>query len=160
MTETTERVPHPGSRLDRSASAAAQAAPGPEVTPEQPGQLTPVTVNVRSDMPEETIPRTMQLGAANPYLPILPRDMRRRRAVIIPVTNDIVLCETRALAQQVAAVVAASGTASTLVAGAYVPKGTVVVLESRDWMFAAVTTTASASPVTVIAERYADPVPD
>ncbi len=290
MTEIMEHVPHPGSRLDRVASAAAQESPAHHAAT-QDTQDGPFVVQTRSDMPEEAIPRTLLLSANNPYLPILPRDMRRRRAVIIPISAAVVLCETKELAQLAAALATtgdlvpsaqeitppnpgattpltyvlpyaatirsitftytASATVSTryviaqiadaggnvvgqvpvssgtvastsvqpflspttpyttsaeyasyapvplggvlpagyqivatnsggMVAGdvitgvrillqpadgimsavspgMYAPAGVPVVVESRDWMYAAVTTTGVASPVSVLAERYADP---
>lgn len=162
MTDTVEHVPHPGSRLDATAKAAEHEAP-PQV-PQASGGEQLFVVQTRSDMPEECIPRTLILSATNPYLPILPRDMRRRRAVIIvpPSTpgEPVMLCETKELAQQAAAFAAGGGTAPAPGLGGYIPAGTTLVIESRDWMFAAITQTSNASPVTVIVERYAHTVPD
>lgn len=153
--EAVFHVPHPGSRIERTQSAAAQAAPVAEVPPLD--AETPYVVQMRNDMPEETIPRTLLLGAGNPLLPALPRDMRRRRAVILAIDNDVVLCETKDLAQAVATLVAGGAAATTLSMGFYLSKGVAIALESRDWMFAAATTTASNSRVSVVVERYADP---
>jgi len=162
MTTTTtfEHVPHPGSRLDATAKAAEhEAPPGMAAGPSaESGRM--FTVPTSDAMPEETIPRTLVLSAANPYLTVLPRDMRRRRAVLLAVDNDVMLCETRDLAQQVATAVAGGAAASTLTTGFYLPKGVPLPLESRDWMIAAATTTASTSRVSVVAERYAHPESD
>lgn len=155
MTEVLEHVPHPGSRRDAVSAAEHHSAPAPAAPQEMPE--VHFTVNTRSDMPEECIPRTMVLSATNPYLAILPRDMRRRRAVIVPIDNDVVLAESKELAQAVATSVTGGAAATTLSTGMYVPKSTVITLESRSWMFAAISTTASTSRVSVLVERYADP---
>jgi hypothetical protein len=154
MTETYQHVPHPGSRLD--AVAQAEFHQGNQVPLAEPEpQYGGVVVATRSDMPEECIPRTLLLGSANPYLTILPRDMRRRRAVVIAGSVPVVLCETKELAQQVTSFVQGGGAAVTLGVGGYLPANTVIVLESRSWLFAAITA-QTASPVTVIVERYAE----
>lgn len=149
-------VPHPGSRLDRVASAAAQeapVAPGPGQDPAEPSYI----VATRADMPEETIPRTILLGAGNPFLSSLPRDSRRRRAVLLAIDNDVVLAESKELAQNVAAAVAGGAAAATLATGFYLSKGIAIALESRAQMFIVATTTGTASRVSVVVERYADP---
>jgi hypothetical protein len=153
-------TPHPGSRRDATAQAAEHETP--DLTHEHGHQAAEpkMTLATRSDMPEESIPRTLTLSAANPYLAALPRDMRRRRAVLIPVDNDVILCETKELAQAVATLVAGGTAATALATGFYLPKGTPLPIESRDWMFAAATTTASTSRVSVLVERYALAVPE
>lgn len=158
VAEISAHVPHPGSRLDRVASATAQEAPAHHAGPET-AQEMPYLVATRSDMPEETIPRTLVLGASNPYLAALPRDMRRRRAVIVAIDNDVILAESKELAQAVATLVAGGTAAAALSTGFYLPKGVALPLESRDWMFAAATTTASTSRVSVVVERYANAAP-
>lgn len=157
VTAAAGHVPHPDSRLDRTQRAAAQEAPVASVPADvdEPAYVVPV----RPSVPEECVPRTLLLGANNPYLPVLPRDMRRRRVILIAVDNDVVLCETKELAQAVATLVAGGTTAAALTTGGYLPKGIPVPLESRSWMYVAATTTASTSRVTVIAERYADLAP-
>lgn len=160
MTETGyAHVPHPGSRLDAVAQAAEHETP-PQTGAQdyKTGRL--FTVATRSDMPEETVPRTLVLSSANPYLAALPRDMQRRRAVLLAIDNDVVLAESKELAQAIATLVAAGAAASTLTGGFYLSKGVPLPLESRDWMFAAATTTATASRLSVVVERYAYPLPD
>lgn len=153
MTEASTHVPAPGSRMEAAAAAAAhEAAPAAPPAPSDEG--LPV-VGTRDEMPEECVPRTLMLSASNPYLPLAPRDMRRRRLIITPVVNDVIICETRELAQQIAAALSAGQTAASLGIGAYIPVGRVIDLQSRDWLWAAVTTLAGTSPLTVIAERYA-----
>jgi len=153
MSETTH-VPAPGSRLAGVASAAGQEAPRAEPatggTPEKQ-----FTVQTRSHMPEECIPRTVILSASNPYLPAAPMDEKRRKVTIVVQVNAVYLCESRDQASQAAAFVAASGTNPGYGIGAYLPAGT-YVLESRGRLWLAASTTVSATPVAVIAERYAD----
>lgn len=149
-------TPHPGSRLDAVSRANAHAAPTATVPGEAPRGAS--TVAVHSDMPELCIPRTMQLSAINPVVQLLPQDMRRRRATIIAVTNPVLLAETIELAQNAATFVQGGGSAPTFQGTAYIPTGVAVTIEHRDVMYAAVSTTASTSPVTVITERYAEGV--
>lgn len=158
MTETGTHVPHPGGILDSVAKAIEHETP--DITHEHAPSGPEIVVATRSDMPEETIPRTLTLSAANPYLAALPRDMRRRRAVLLAIDNDVVLCETKELAQSVATLVAGGAAASTLTGGFYLSKGVPLPVESRDWMFAVATTTATSSRLSVFTERYAHALPD
>jgi hypothetical protein len=151
---TEQWQPHPGSRLDASAIAAAAEESPPGAPQPEDAPALPFTVPVRVENPEECIPRTIILSAANPVLPIMPRDMRRLRAIIIPVANAVYLTESQELAAQIAAYIAGGGTA-VVGMGSYLPVGQPVPLDHRDTMWAAVTTTASVSPVTVIVQRYA-----
>lgn len=148
-------VPHPGSRLAATQNSAAQVAGSPVVEADPGTDAETFVVQTHSAMPEETIPRTMALGPANPYLAVLPRDMRRRRAVLLPVDNDVVLCESIELAQNVAGQVSAGADATSLTTGFYLPKGTALTVESRDLMYAVITTTSGPSRVSVVVERYA-----
>lgn len=154
--EVSNFVPHPGSRLAASQNAAAQETGNATVPVDQESGEETFVVQTRTEMPEETIPRTLTLGPNNPYLPVLPRDMKRRRAVVLAVDNDVVLCESKELAQTVAGLVSGGAAATSLANGFYLPKGTPLPIESRDWMFAVVTTTSGNSRVSVVVERYAD----
>jgi hypothetical protein len=112
-------------------------------------------LSVAEVMPAEAIPRCVILSAANPFLPILPRDMARRRAVLCAIDNDVVFVETVELAQLVAAAVAGGAAATTLANGGYWPKGVALPVESRDRLYVVATTTASTSRVTLFVERHA-----
>lgn len=150
-----ENAPHPGSARDTVSRQNEHYVPPAHVASQQ---ATYHPVDTKSLMPEEAVPRTMQLSASNPFAQLLPRDMRRRRAVIIPVSNDIALAENKEMASQAYAGLVNGNSVSTFGMTAYIPKGTVVTIEHRDLMWAVVSTTASTSTVTVIVERYAENV--
>jgi hypothetical protein len=147
-------TPHPGGRVD-SVSAAAAAEMPPTTTQPEDAPAVGFTVPVRVQTPEECVPRTQILSTTNPFLQILPRDMRRCKAVIVPVTNAIYLCESADLAGQIATNVIA-GTTTIQGMGAYLPANVGIPIEHRDAMYAAIASTASTSPVSVIVQRYAD----
>ena len=151
-------TPHPGSSRDAVAVAALHETPAHHAAPAADHSY-PVVVETRSNMPEETIPRTMVLSTANPYLPILPRDMQRRRAVILSVQNDVILTESKELAQVAWTQIQGGATGNVLGIGFYLPKATPLPLESRDAMYAVVAsgTAATTTTVSVVVERYANP---
>jgi hypothetical protein len=149
--QAQEQQPHPGSVRDMVGQSEQQAS---SALPPGESAAGEFTVPVKPDVAEECVPRTQILSAANPFLQILPRDMRRSRAVVIPVTNPVYLCESPDLASQIAAYVIAGGTAVQPM-GAYLPTSVGVPLDHRDAMWAVVSTTASTSPVTVIVQRFA-----
>jgi hypothetical protein len=134
--------------------AQANQAETPTVQPENEPAFA-YTVPVRIETPEECVPRTQVLSVTNPFMLILPRDMRRCRAVIIPVTNPVYLCESPDTASQIAAYAIAGNTAVTSM-GAYLPVNVGVPIDHRDVMYCAISSTASTSPVSVIVQRYAD----
>jgi hypothetical protein len=149
-------VPAPGSARDMVAQAAqheTSTAPAPEPAPRKIK-----SIDTKTAMPEESIPRTMQLSQSNPFLQVLPRDMQRRRAIIIPISNDVALAESRQSASLAYQTYLNGNSVSTFNMSAYIPAKTTVVIEHRDEVWAVVSTTASTSPVTVIVERYAEGV--
>lgn len=156
---TTPHLDHgyqPGGRLDAQAhDEHHQAAtdPGHQDAGIPPGYVLPST----EIMPAEVVPRCVVLAASNPFLRVLPRDMDRRRAVLLAVDNDVVFVETIELAQQLAAQVAGGAAATTLTLGAYWPKGVPIPFESRDQVFVVATTIASSTRVSLIVERHAKP---
>lgn len=134
----------------------AQAAAQPMVIPvNEPVPAEPFVVPVRQDQPEITVPRTLQLSATNPFTQILPMDMQRRRALIIPIANAIWLSENKDLASQANGNTAATAWGSS----AWVPAGTVFEVQSRAQLWATVSTTASTTAVAVMVERYIEPMP-
>lgn len=147
----------PGSRLDAQHQAGyhAGAADAGHLAASPAGlDFSSVVLHVSDVMPAETIPRAVALGAANPYLRILPRDIDRRRAVILAIDNDVLFTESEDLARQLATSVAGGATAASLLTGAYWSKGIPLPIESRDQMFVVATTQAGLSRVSVIVERY------
>ena len=144
----------PGGMFDMVSQHQEQVTPDVPIPVNDPEPVGGLVVPVRQDNPEEAIPRTLQLSGTNPFGMLLPRDMQRRRAVIMPQGNDVWLCESREMASQ-----ANASAVATFSLGAYIPKGTVIALESRDQLWAAVSTTSSTTSIAVIVERYADPLP-
>lgn len=158
---TTGHLDHghqPGGRLDAQAHDEHHQAATDPGRPEAgipAGYVLPST----EIMPAEVIPRCIVLDGRNPFLRVLPRDMGRRRAVLLAVDNDVVFVEKVELAQQLTAQVAGGAAATTLTLGSYWSKGVPLALESRDEMFVVATTVASTSRVSLVVERHAERSP-
>lgn len=107
-------------------------------------------VSVRDISPALSVARCVGLSAANPVLPALPQDPRRRRAVLLAVDADVWVSSSKDIASGLAA----------LTAGAdafYLPKGVPLVAVSRGALYAAYTTlVAGVSRVSVLVERDDD----
>lgn len=147
-------TPNPGSALDMTARAEKQTTPDATfVALDDPG--IDVIIPVRPDVAEECVTNTVLLSSTNPFLLMLPRDMRRSRAVIVPVTNAIYLAQSKDVASQISAYITSGNTAVTNM-GAYIPANVGVPLDHRDQMWAIISTTVGTSPVSVIVERYAE----
>lgn len=148
-------IPHPGGSVDMTHRADMAATDGVAIPVNEPSPVGGFVVPVRQDNPEECIPRTVQLGASNnTYLPLLPMDMQRRRAVIVPVNNDIWISENKDRASQAAGINPSTGYSMA----AHIPSGTNLVVESRGELWVSSTTAATTS-IAVIVERYAEPLP-
>jgi hypothetical protein len=145
----------PGGRMDATQQAATHAQAADYGGADLGTDVASFVVPTADAMPEEVIPRLIVLGPNNVFLPVVPRDAARRRALLLAIDNDVVLVESLNLAQQLAAQVVGGAAAASLVLGAYLPKGIPVTLESRDLMYAVATTTTGPSRITTIVERYA-----
>lgn len=132
----------------------AQEAAQPVIPVNEPVPAEPFVVPVRQDQPEIVVPRTLQLSVTNPFVQILPMDMQRRRALIIPITNPIWISENKDLASQANGSTAATSWGSS----AWVPANTVFEVQSRGQLWAT-STTASTTAVAVMVERYIEPMP-
>jgi hypothetical protein len=146
-----EQTPNPGSARDMVSRANDQETPAPFPVDNPSVDLI---VPVRPDVAEECVTQTMLLSSTNPFLLMLPRDMRRSRAVVIPVTNAVYLTTNKDIASQISTYITAGNTAVTSL-GAYIPQNVGVPLDHRDQMFAVISTTVGTSPISVIVERYA-----
>lgn len=103
-----------------------------------------VAVPVRDEAPASGTGRVVVLSAANPVLPVLPQDPRRRNAIILAVDNDVYLSHSHELAGFPGAV----GTNTGVQAG-YLPAGIAIpVTSKRAWSVGA-TTLATNSRVSV-----------
>ena len=97
---------------------------------------------MRDESPAQGNAAVIVLSAANPVLPLLPQDPRRRRAVVLAVDNDVYLSQSRDLAA------GAAGTNTGVQAG-YLPAGIGIPLDSKNAWYAAATTVATSSRVSV-----------
>jgi hypothetical protein len=100
-------------------------------------------VRVRNEAAALGTARCVSLSANNQYFLLLPRQPRRRSAVVLAVDNDVYLCSSQALAQQVAGTTTSSE-------GFYLPKSIAVPVNNRAPVWVACTTTGSSSRVSVI----------
>lgn len=105
-----------------------------------------VAIPVRNETPAQGVGSCTVLSAANPVLPLLPRDPRRRHALVLAVDNDVYLASSLELAQGLAG-------AATGVSGFYLPKGIVVPVVNKAAWWAAATTTGSSSRISVMVDK-------
>lgn len=151
MSTDLEFMPQPGSRL---AMAGREHQPEPaDVAGEQarhPGPPSLHAVPTRTERAEETIYRTTVV-LASAVRQLLPQDPGRYRATIMSIDQDIVLCDSKDQATN------ADNTATNVPQpqGTYWFKGIPLVIESKGLCWVANTSTASATRVSVVIERYA-----
>jgi hypothetical protein len=93
--------------------------------------------------PEMGLARCVTLNSNNQWLELVPRNPKRRNAVVLAVDNDVYLCSSREIAAQVA------GSATSGLAF-YLPKSIAVPILSQAPYWVACTTTASNSRVSVM----------
>jgi hypothetical protein len=132
------------SHLAKQASQALPGGDGP--APEAADSALPEpypAVIVRNETPALGIARCVRLSSANPVLPLLPQDPRRRHALVLAVDNDVYICTSPDLAWECQD----STTASD---GFYLPKGVAVAVINKAAHWAACTTTGSASRISVL----------
>lgn len=143
--------PRPGGLVDSARRTAAPAADSLEI--EVPGTDGPVpyaAVRVRPEPPDLGTARTITLGPANPVLRLLGRDGQRRGAVVLAVDNDVYLSNDHGLARDVAGGTAAEGVF-------YLPAGIAVPVDFQGELWAACTTTATSSRVSVLVTKDSTP---
>jgi hypothetical protein len=131
-------TPHPGSRLDSVATAAAQTAPT-SVPDEQVGTVSGTfdfVVPTAEVLPALGRGYVVVLSAANPVLRVLPQDPLRRGAVVLAIDNDVYLGSDLDGVQQ-----AAGGTAGTT--AGYLPAGIAVPISAKNTWFAGATTASN-----------------
>lgn len=103
-------------------------------------------VAVDSLLPESGVATTVTLSSANPVLQLLPRASNRRSAVLLAVDSDVYVSTSPG---QATAAAASGGTAYEGVF--YLPKGIGVPWQSTAPLWAAATTTAAPSRISVMA---------
>lgn len=127
----------------KQAEVTAQQGAGPAFDPVELAIPEPlVAVPVRDESPAQGNAAVIVLSAANPVLALLPQDPRRRRAVVLAVDNDVYLSQSKDLAAT------SQGTTTGTQAG-YLPAGIGIPLDSKNAWYAAATTTATSSRVSV-----------
>jgi hypothetical protein len=132
---------HPGSRMDATASAAAQETPSEEISAVT-GEPVPV-VAVAEQPPALGRGYVVVLSDSNPVLPLLPQDPNRRSAIVLAIDSDVYICASRD-----DAAAAAGGTSGT--SAFYLPAGIAVPVQNRAAWYAAATTTAAGSRISVM----------
>lgn len=134
------------SHLAKQAEATAAQLPG------QGGQFDQVelaipeplaAIPVRNESAAQAIARCVTLSAANPVLLLLPQDPRRRSAILLSVDNDVYVCSSLELAQNVQGV-------ATSNQAFYLPSKIAVPVTAKGALWAAVTTTGTASRISVL----------
>ena len=108
-----------------------------------------VPISVRDESPALGSAHCVALSSNNTVRPVLPQDPRRRRAVLLAVDNDVYLASSLETAQ------AAEG-ATTSTFAFYLPKSIPVPITSKAAFWAAASTTASTSRVSVLVEKDDD----
>lgn len=110
--------------------------------------ITPVEItgDVSITSPAMGYAQSILLGSANQVLRLLPQDPLRRNALILAVDNDVYLCSSKETAQSAAATTTSS-------AGFYLPKAILMAVPSKGAVWAACTTTASTSRISVFVSR-------
>jgi len=131
----------------KQAEVTAQQGQGAAVDPVEMAIPEPlVSVPVRNESPAQAIARCVTLSAANPVLLLLPQDPRRRRAMVLAVDNDVYVASSKELGQAVQGGALASD-------AFYLPKGVPVPVTARAALWAACTTTAAASRISLLVEK-------
>jgi hypothetical protein len=151
-------TPAPGSALDRTARAAGQAAPDEFAAQLHQNDLESVsrpltTVSVDPERPECAIFRTLVLQPVQARQ-LVPRDPRRRRAMIMAIDEPVIICNTQDQASSPDNLAAAV----PYPAGFWLPAGIPVYLESRDLAWAFNPNATTPTRVSVMTERHENPV--
>lgn len=142
--------PRPGGLVDRhrrrkAAEDAAREA-GAATEAEELGRARVRAIRVTVQAADTAAAQCVLLTAAQPVARLLPRDEHRRSAVILAIDNDVYIASDPGTAASLQ-----GGAAGT--AGFYLPAGTPVPVASGAELWAAATTTASSSRVSVLSFR-------
>jgi len=133
------------SHLAKMAGAPAPSGPADPVDAALP-ELYPA-ISVRNESPALGIGQCISLSSSSGTVKlVLPQDPRRRHALLLSVDNDVWIAGTKEVAQ------AAEGST----AGSYcfyLPKGVPVPIINKGAWYAAATTTASVSRISVMVDK-------
>jgi hypothetical protein len=103
-------------------------------------------IPVRNESPAVGIGQCVSLSAAESVKPVLPQDPRRRHALLLSVDNDVWIAGSLEVAQ------AAEGSTAGSFAF-YLPKGVPVPIINKGAWWAAATTTATVSRISVMVDK-------
>ncbi len=103
-------------------------------------------VSVRNESPAIGIGQCVSLSSAESVKPVLPQDPHRRHALLLAVDNDVWIAGSKEVAQ------AAEGSTAGSFAF-YLPKGVPVPVINKGAWWAAATTTASVSRISVMVDK-------
>jgi hypothetical protein len=137
--------PRPGGKIDTARRMAEQHSQKDLPVADTDTLIKGKPVAVDELLPENGLAGMVVLNAANPVLPLLPRDTTRRAAVLLAVDNDVYVSSSPSVA---AAAAASGGTAFT--GCSYLPAGIPVPWPSTAPLWCAPTTTATDSRITVM----------
>jgi hypothetical protein len=142
--------PKPGGLVDRhrKRKAAEEAAreDGSDTTTETTGRNKVRAVRTAAEAPNLSGVSTVLLTAAQPVRRLLPRDENRRSAVVLAVDNDVYVTTDPGMAINVAG-------AATNTGPFYLPAGIAIPIDSQAEFYAACTTTATSSRISVLVNR-------
>lgn len=142
--------PRPGGLVDTARKTAAAQAAVAETVENGNGPVIYAAVRVRPEAPDIGTARTITLSAVNPVLTLLGADRQRRSCVILAVDNDVYIATDKGLAIEAAGGNAAEGVF-------YLPAGIGIPVSSQAQYWAACTTTATSSRVSVLIDKDSAP---
>lgn len=137
--------PRPGGKIDTARRMAEQHSDKDLPVADTDTLIKGKPVAVDSLQAENGLAITVTLNSANPMLPLLPRETTRRSAVLLAIDNDVYISTSPG---QATAAALAGGTA--LAGVGYLPAGIGVPWPSTAPLWAAATTTATQSRITVL----------
>ncbi len=141
--------PKPGGLVDRhrKRKAAEEAArENGQAIIEETGRHQVKAVRTTIEAPNLSGVSTVLLTPANPTARLLPRDVHRRSAVILAIDNDVYVTTDPGMAINVAGTATATGPF-------YLPAGIAIPVDSQAEFWAAATTMATNSRVSVLVNR-------
>jgi hypothetical protein len=136
--------PRPGGKIDTAARMAEQHSDKDLPVAQTDTLIRGKPVAVDDLLPENGLAVTVTLNSANPMLQLLPRDTTRRSATILAIDNDVYISTSAA-----AATAAAVANIATLTGVGYLPAGIAYPWASTAPLYAASTTAAGQSRITV-----------
>lgn len=143
--------PKPGGLVDTWRKAqAALADTATEHVADNDGPVKYQAIRTRPEPPDLGTARTITLSAANPVLMLLGQDAQRRGAVVLAVDNDVYLSSDQGLAWQSQGGASAEGCF-------YLLKGVPVPVDAQAPLWAACTTTAASTRISVLITRDSTP---